>query len=60
MQNSGLALGIIAAQFGSDLSMIAVAGLWGIWHIISGGTLVMIWRYNDMERTADARSRIPG
>ena len=60
MQNSGLALGIIAAQFGSDLPMIAVAGLWGIWHIISGGTLVTIWRFNDMERTADARSRIPG
>jgi BASS family bile acid:Na+ symporter len=60
MQNSGLALGIIAAQFGSDLSMVAVAGLWGIWHIISGGTLVAIWRFNDMERTADAGSRIPG
>jgi BASS family bile acid:Na+ symporter len=60
MQNSGLALGIIAAQFGSDLSMIAVAGLWGIWHIISGGTLVCLWRFNDMERTSDARSRIPG
>lgn len=60
MQNSGLALGIIAVQFGSELSMVAVAGLWGIWHIISGGTLVMIWRYNDMERAADARSRIPG
>jgi len=27
MQNSGLALGIIAAQFGSDLAMVAVAGL---------------------------------
>jgi BASS family bile acid:Na+ symporter len=44
MQNSGLALGIIAAQFGSDLSMIAVAGLWGIWHIVSGGTLALLWR----------------
>ena len=27
MQNSGLALGIIAAQFSSDLAMVAVAGL---------------------------------
>ena len=44
MQNSGLALGIIAAQFGSDLAMVAVAGLWGIWHIISGGALAVIWR----------------
>ncbi len=47
MQNSGLALGIIAAQFGSDLSMVAVAGLWGVWHIVSGGTLACIWRRQD-------------
>jgi len=44
MQNSGLALGIIAAQFGSDLAMVAVAGLWGVWHIVSGGALAMLWR----------------
>jgi BASS family bile acid:Na+ symporter len=44
MQNSGLALGIIAAQFGADLQMIAVAGLWGVWHIVSGGTLALLWR----------------
>lgn len=44
MQNSGLALGIIAAQFSSDLAMVAVAGLWGIWCIVTGGTLAAIWR----------------
>jgi BASS family bile acid:Na+ symporter len=44
MQNSGLALGIIAAQFGSDLAMVAVAGLWGVWHIVSGGALALLWR----------------
>ncbi len=47
MQNSGLALGIIAAQFGSDLAMVAVAGLWGVWHIVSGGTLALLWRRQD-------------
>ncbi len=47
MQNSGLALGIIATQFNSNIAMIAVAGLWGIWHIVSGGTLAMVWRRND-------------
>jgi BASS family bile acid:Na+ symporter len=47
MQNSGLALGIIAAQFGSDLAMVAVASLWGIWHIVSGGTLALVWRRSD-------------
>jgi BASS family bile acid:Na+ symporter len=47
MQNSGLALGIIAAQFDSNLAMVAVAGLWGVWHIVSGGTLALIWRWRD-------------
>jgi BASS family bile acid:Na+ symporter len=47
MQNSGLALGIIATQFNSELSMIAVASLWGIWHIVSGGALALLWRRND-------------
>jgi BASS family bile acid:Na+ symporter len=47
MQNSGLALGIIAAQFQSDLAMVAVAGLWGIWHIVSGGALALLWRNLD-------------
>lgn len=47
MQNSGLALGIIAAQFNSDLAMVAVAGLWGIWHIVSGGSLALLWRWRD-------------
>jgi BASS family bile acid:Na+ symporter len=39
MQNSGLALGIIAVQFNADLGMVIVASLWGIWHIVSGMTL---------------------
>ena len=47
MQNAGLAMGIIAAQFGADLQMTAVAGLWGIWHIVSGFSLTRIWRYQD-------------
>ena len=46
MQNSGLALGIIAAQFDANLQMVAVAGLWGVWHIVSGGTLALLWRRN--------------
>jgi BASS family bile acid:Na+ symporter len=47
MQNSGLALGIIAVQFGSDLEMVIVASLWGIWHIVSGMSLVVLWRSKD-------------
>jgi bile acid:Na+ symporter, BASS family len=47
MQNSGLALGIIAVQFNSDLGMVIVASLWGIWHIVSGMSLVALWRLKD-------------
>jgi BASS family bile acid:Na+ symporter len=48
MQNSGLALGIIAVQFNADLGMVIIASLWGIWHIVSGLTLAMIWRRQDV------------
>jgi BASS family bile acid:Na+ symporter len=47
MQNSGLALGIIAVQFNSDLGMVVIASLWGIWHIVSGLTLAFLWRRKD-------------
>jgi BASS family bile acid:Na+ symporter len=47
MQNSGLALGIIAVQFASDLGMVVIASLWGIWHIVSGLALATWWRYKD-------------
>ena len=52
MQNSGLALGIIAVQFNADLGMVIIASLWGIWHIVSGLTLALLWRRQD------ARSRV--
>ncbi len=44
MQNSGLALGIIALQFQSDLGMVIVASLWGMWHIVSGLACALWWR----------------
>ena len=44
MQNSGLALGIIGAQFNADLGMVIVASLWGIWHIVTGFGLALVWR----------------
>jgi BASS family bile acid:Na+ symporter len=47
MQNSGLALGIIAVQFQANLGMVVVASLWGIWHIVSGMTLATWWRRKD-------------
>jgi BASS family bile acid:Na+ symporter len=47
MQNSGLALGIIALQFNADLGMVIIASLWGMWHIVSGFTLATAWRRKD-------------
>lgn len=47
MQNSGLALGIIAVQFNADLGMVIIASLWGIWHIVSGMALALAWRSKD-------------
>jgi BASS family bile acid:Na+ symporter len=47
MQNSGLALGIIAVQFNSDLGMVIIASLWGIWHIVSGMGCALYWRRVD-------------
>jgi BASS family bile acid:Na+ symporter len=47
MQNSGLALGIIAVQFNSDLGMVIIASLWGIWHIVSGLACALFWRRKD-------------
>lgn len=58
MQNSGLALGIIAVQFGSDLGMVLIASLWGIWHIVSGLALALMWRRKDarMQMRAGVRA----
>ena len=47
MQNAGLALGIIAVQFNAELGMVIIASLWGIWHIVSGMSLALLWRRVD-------------
>jgi bile acid:Na+ symporter, BASS family len=52
MQNAGLALGIIAVQFNSDLGMVVIASLWGIWHIVSGLGCVVWWRRQDRQRAS--------
>ena len=51
MQNSGLALGIIAVQFNSDLGMVIIASLWGMWHIVSGMACALWWRRVDRVNT---------
>ena len=54
MQNSGLALGIIAVQFNSDLGMVVIASLWGIWHIVSGLACALWWRRKDARSALSA------
>jgi BASS family bile acid:Na+ symporter len=49
MQNSGLALAIIGTQFDADVGMVIVAGLWGMWHIVSGFSLAHFWRTRQVE-----------
>jgi bile acid:Na+ symporter, BASS family len=43
IQNSALALVLIFQFFGGLGGMAIIAGWWGIWHIISGLTLVFFW-----------------
>jgi bile acid:Na+ symporter, BASS family len=55
MQNSGLALGIIGVQFNSDLGMIIIASLWGMWHIVSGMSCALYWRWKDARGVAQTQ-----
>ena len=47
IQNSGLGIVIIMSQFGGVGAAAAVAGLWGIWHILAGMVLVSFFRVSD-------------
>jgi BASS family bile acid:Na+ symporter len=44
IQNSGLGLMIILQFFPQQTEMLMIAGIWGLWHMVSGFTLAMIWR----------------
>ena len=43
IQNSGLGLTLIFSFFGGLGGMALIAAWWGIWHIISGLSLALIW-----------------
>ncbi|MBS1612457.1 MAG: bile acid:sodium symporter family protein [Bacteroidetes bacterium] len=43
VQNSGLGLILIFTFFGGMTEMAIVAASWGVWHLISGGTLAWWW-----------------
>lgn len=50
IQNSGLAIVILLAQFDGLGGAAAIAALWGVWHLVAGGFLVMLFRYLDQRR----------
>lgn len=47
IQNSGLALIILLSQLKGVGGAAAVAAVWGVWHIIAGGTLAFLYNYVD-------------
>jgi BASS family bile acid:Na+ symporter len=47
IQNSGLALVILLGQLKGLGGAAAVAAVWGVWHLIAGGSIaLMFWLYD--------------
>ena len=47
IQNSGLALVILLSQLKGLGGAAAVAAVWGVWHLIAGGGIaLMFWMYD--------------
>ena len=55
IQNSALALVLIFQFFGGLGGMAIIAGWWGIWHIISGLTLVFFWSRRPIDAVAQGQ-----
>jgi BASS family bile acid:Na+ symporter len=51
IQNSGLGIVILLTQLDGLGGAAAVAGLWGVWHLIGGGLLAFMWRWKDARFT---------
>ena len=59
IQNSGLALIILLSQLKGVGGAAAIAAVWGVWHIIAGGSLALIYnhvdgKWNRREKVVDA------
>lgn len=51
IQNSGLGIVILLTQLEGIGGAGAVAGLWGVWHLIGGTGLALMWRWKDARLT---------
>jgi BASS family bile acid:Na+ symporter len=47
IQNSGLALIILLAQLKGVGGAAAIAAVWGLWHIVAGGALALMYNFVD-------------
>jgi len=52
IQNTGLGLIIVLAQFGGIGSAAVIVGTWSIWHIFAGFLLANIFRFREKKRLA--------
>lgn len=55
IQNSGLALVILIGQLAGLGGAAAIAGVWGIWHLVSGALVVGVYNFIDRDRSLNAR-----
>ena len=51
IQNSGLALVILVGQLKGLGGAAAVAAVWGVWHLIAGGFIVLVLRFFDRKES---------
>ena len=54
IQNSGLALVILVSQLAGLGGAAAIAGAWGIWHLISGSLVAIAFNAMDRNQTRAA------
>ena len=50
IQNAALAVVLLLGQLKGFGAAAALAGVWGIWHYISGGALIAFYRFRDRQR----------
>jgi bile acid:Na+ symporter, BASS family len=59
IQNSGLGLILIFNLFNGLGGMAIITAWWGVWHIVSGMTLALLWSRFDPQTAAVATTRKP-
>ena len=51
IQNAGLAIVLLLAQLKGLGGAAAIAAVWGVWHFISGGAMISLYRLIDARKT---------